>query len=89
MLSSLLITLAAIVGLVSAQTNFATCCTIDPTTEPSDMLLSWCRAQTNTCPLLCQNGQTANNTCDTVSQGPFANRRAQVSQSMLTQGHAL
>jgi hypothetical protein len=73
MLPALLIALAAIAGAAFAQnhTNFQTCCEIDPGSEPADTLSSWCRAQTHTCPLLCEHGQTANNTCEVVSRNPF------------------
>jgi len=50
---------------VSAQsTNFSACCNVDPNTVQMTDRLAWCRAQTNTCPLICPNGQTSKNTCD-------------------------
>jgi len=55
---------AAIAGLASAQANFTTCCGIDPNSVTSDVRLSWCRAQQNTCPEICPNGQTSSNACD-------------------------
>jgi len=62
MLYSTLI-VAAIAGLASAQ-NFTSCCSVTPTSVPTDRRLSWCRAQQNTCPEVCTNGQTSANTCD-------------------------
>jgi len=50
-------------------------------------LLSWCRAQTNTCPLLCTNGQTASNTCNTVSS-PLCAAPNRAAKKQLTLTHA-
>jgi hypothetical protein len=62
--STLLVALTSL-ALVSAQTaNFSTCCSVQPNSVDFNTRLSWCRAQTNTCPLLCQNGQYSENTCD-------------------------
>jgi hypothetical protein len=59
---------AALVAAVSAQSaNFTSCCGIEPNTVDVNERLSWCRAQQNTCPLLCTNGQTSKNDCDSVS----------------------
>jgi len=61
---------AAIVGLASAQNSssvpgsFTSCCNIVPSSVDLVERLSWCRAQTNTCPETCANGQFKTNACD-------------------------
>jgi hypothetical protein len=55
-----------LLGFAFAQTNTSTCCDVDPSTVGSNVRLSWCRAQQNTCPELCANGQTSTNICDPV-----------------------
>jgi len=47
-------------------TNFSTCCDVAPNTVDPNMRLAWCRAQTNTCPLLCSNGQVSANSCNST-----------------------
>jgi len=54
-------------AFVGAVTNTSECCNVDPTTVDVNIRLSWCRAQTNTCPLLCSNGNVDNNTCDSTT----------------------
>ncbi|KAF2669668.1 hypothetical protein BT63DRAFT_425348 [Microthyrium microscopicum] len=57
--------LSSVAAIVSAQTaSNSTCCNVDPGSIDPNQRLAWCRAQRNTCPELCTNGQTANNTCD-------------------------
>lgn len=51
---------AALSGLASAQTS------IDPNSVSTTDRSSWCRAETNSCPVLC-GGAITNNTCDSVS----------------------
>jgi len=59
--------LLAFVALVSAQnSNLTTCCDVSPATVDPNQRLSWCRAQRNTCPELCKNGQTTANDCNQV-----------------------
>merc|ERR1711977_746499 len=55
---------ATLSGFAAAQSNFTTCCDVVPDTVDAPTRASWCRAQMNTCPLLCPNGNTAVNTCD-------------------------
>jgi hypothetical protein len=76
--SSLLICVSTIATLVSAQSgnetssgggpagDFTQCCNVIPTTVKEDLRVSWCLAQTNTCPLLCPGGETVKNDCDNV-----------------------
>jgi len=64
MRSSLLFTLSAAIASVSAATNLTSCCNVDPATVDPNYRLAWCRAQQNTCPLICPNGQATANTCD-------------------------
>lgn len=60
------VALAAFGSAVSAQANFTSCCNVVPTTVDQTVRLSWCRAQQNTCPETCQNGQVSANACDAV-----------------------
>ena len=62
---------ATLSGFAAAQSNFTTCCDVVPDTVDAPTRASWCRAQMNTCPLLCPNGNTAVNTCDNVSFATF------------------
>jgi len=62
MRSSILLALGAAVS-VSAQ-NFTSCCDVTPNTVDINERLAWCRAQRNTCPLVCANGQVSANDCD-------------------------
>jgi hypothetical protein len=64
--STFAVAIAAFTSVVSAQANFTTCCNVVPSTVESAMRLSWCRAQQNTCPETCQNGQFSANTCNAV-----------------------
>jgi len=64
--STFIVAVAAFASAVSAQANFTTCCNVTPSTVDANMRLSWCRAQQNTCPEICQNGQTSQNACDPV-----------------------
>ena len=65
--STLLIAASAFTGLVSAQTySTSGNLTIDPNGVDYNTRLSWCRAETNSCPLIC-GGQASPNTCDAVS----------------------
>jgi hypothetical protein len=65
--STLLIATSALAGLVSAQ-NYSTSgpLSIVPSSVDYDLRLSWCRAQTNSCPQIC-GGQAYPNSCDAVS----------------------
>lgn len=65
--STLLLAATALTGLVSAQ-NYSTsgAIAVDPNSVDYDTRLSWCRAQTNSCPQIC-GGQAYPNTCDAVS----------------------
>jgi hypothetical protein len=65
--SKLFLVAAAFTGFASAVTNFTACCDVDPTTVDSPTRAAWCRAQMNTCPELCPNGNAAVNKCDNVS----------------------
>jgi len=62
--STLLVALSAFASVASAQSNFTSCCNVDPNSVDLPTRQSWCRAQMNTCPEVCTNGQTSNNTCD-------------------------
>jgi len=62
MRSAILLTFGAALT-VSAQ-NFSSCCNVTPASVNINDRLSWCRAQRNTCPLICPNGQTSKNDCD-------------------------
>jgi len=62
MRSAILLTLGAALT-VSAQ-NFTSCCNVTPASVDINERLAWCRAQRNTCPLICANGQTSKNDCD-------------------------
>jgi len=62
--STFTVAIAAFASAVSAQANFTSCCNVTPTTVDLPTRLSWCRAQQNTCPEICQNGQTSANACD-------------------------
>lgn len=64
--STLAVAIGAFAGAVSAQANFTSCCNVTPTSVEMVTRLSWCRAQQNTCPETCQNGQVSANTCDAV-----------------------
>ncbi|KAF2222041.1 hypothetical protein BDZ85DRAFT_264794 [Elsinoe ampelina] len=55
--TSLLVAASAFVTSVTAQIQ------INPGTVPQAERNGWCDAQRNTCPVICQNGTTAN-TCD-------------------------
>ncbi|KAF2433285.1 hypothetical protein EJ08DRAFT_731634 [Tothia fuscella] len=64
---------SAVAGIVFAQANttaggtpgdFTACCSILPNSIKPELRLSWCRAQQNTCPETCPNGQTSKNDCD-------------------------
>lgn len=59
---------ASMTSLAAAQastgTNFTTCCNVNPASVDGPTRASWCRAQMNTCPLLCPNGQVTDNICD-------------------------
>jgi len=61
MRTAILVTLGA--AVVSAQ-NFTSCCSLDPNTVDMNTRLAWCRAQQNSCPLVCADGLTSANTCD-------------------------
>jgi hypothetical protein len=63
----LFVAASAFAGFASAITNFTTCCEVDPTTVDAPTRASWCRAQMNTCPELCPDGNVAENKCDNVS----------------------
>ncbi|KAK5132437.1 hypothetical protein LTR08_009048 [Meristemomyces frigidus] len=65
--STLLIAASALTGLVSAQ-NYSTsgALSIDPNGVDYDTRLSWCRAQTNSCPQIC-GGQASPNSCDATA----------------------
>ncbi|KXL42022.1 hypothetical protein M433DRAFT_150136 [Acidomyces richmondensis BFW] len=65
--SRLLIAAAALTGLASAQ-NYSTSgpLSVVPNSVPYDTRLAWCRAQTNSCPMIC-GGQASPNTCDANS----------------------
>ncbi|KAK0261810.1 hypothetical protein LTR91_026558 [Friedmanniomyces endolithicus] len=62
--STLLIAATALTGFVSAQ-NYTTSGPINITASsvPYDTRLAWCRAQQNSCPMLC-GGQASPNSCD-------------------------
>ncbi|KAK5681529.1 hypothetical protein LTS10_006061 [Elasticomyces elasticus] len=62
--STLLIAATAFTGFASAQ-NYSTSgpLSIDPNSVPYATRLSWCRAQQNSCPMLC-GGVAQPNTCD-------------------------
>ncbi|KAE9971342.1 hypothetical protein BLS_004478 [Venturia inaequalis] len=62
--STLAVAIGAFASAVSAQANFTSCCNVTPTSVEMVTRLSWCRAQQNTCPETCQNGQVSANTCD-------------------------
>lgn len=64
--STLAVAIGAFASAVSAQANFTTCCNVTPSSVDMTVRLSWCRAQQNTCPETCQNGQVSANTCDAV-----------------------
>jgi len=63
MRSSIFLSLGA-ATIVSAAANYTNCCSIDPSSVEMETRLSWCRAQTNTCPTLCSDGSTSANLCD-------------------------
>ncbi|KAK0859942.1 hypothetical protein LTS02_008809 [Friedmanniomyces endolithicus] len=65
--STLLIAATALNGFVSAQ-NYTTSGPINITASsvPYDTRLAWCRAQQNSCPMLC-GGQASPNSCDSNS----------------------
>ncbi|KAF2405432.1 hypothetical protein EJ06DRAFT_502645 [Trichodelitschia bisporula] len=63
--STFLVGCAALIGATTAQSNFTSCCNIEPNSVDGPTRASWCRAQTNTCPEVC-NGQTKENTCDST-----------------------
>ncbi|TID27501.1 hypothetical protein E2P81_ATG00257 [Venturia nashicola] len=62
--STLAVAIGAFATAVSAQANFTSCCNVTPASVEMVTRLSWCRAQQNTCPETCQNGQVSANTCD-------------------------
>ena len=64
--SSFLLAVTALTGIVSAQ-NYSTQgpLTVDPNSVPYVTRQAWCRAQLNTCPMIC-SGQASPNTCDPV-----------------------
>lgn len=66
--SAVVLAAAAFTGLASAQ-NYSTSgpLTVDPNSVDYDLRLSWCRAQTNSCPMIC-GGQAYPNSCDAVRQ---------------------
>jgi hypothetical protein len=68
MLSSIFAGAVCLVAAVSAQ-NYSTSGPISVVASSVDYntRLSWCRAQTNSCPQIC-GGQASPNTCDPVSQ---------------------
>jgi hypothetical protein len=73
--STLVVALTAITGFASAQSgNFTSCCNVQPSTIEQSLRLSWCRAQQNTCPEVCPNGQTSVNNCDAVRVHPYLMR---------------
>lgn len=68
MFYSTLVAAAAFTAAVSAQ-NYSTSgtnLTIDPNSVDYDVRQAWCRAQQNSCPMIC-GGQASPNTCDPVS----------------------
>lgn len=64
--STLAVAVGAFASAVSAQANFTSCCSVTPSSVDMTVRLSWCRAQQNTCPETCQNGQVSANSCDAV-----------------------
>ncbi|KAI5249555.1 hypothetical protein E4T42_05261 [Aureobasidium subglaciale] len=60
--SSIFFAASALSGLAAAQ-NY----TIVPSSVDSTTRANWCRAQTNTCPVLCGSQLLKANTCDSVS----------------------
>jgi hypothetical protein len=65
--SRLFVAVSALASIASATSNFTTCCNIDPATVDSPTRAAWCRAQQNSCPELCPDGNAAVNNCDSVS----------------------
>jgi len=74
--STLLVAATAFTGFVSAQ-NYSTsgAISITPSSVDYDTRLSWCRAQTNSCPQIC-GGTASPNTCDAVSKRQCMSDRA-------------
>lgn len=70
--STLLAATAAFAAVASAQ-NYSTSgnLTINVQQIDSPTRQSWCRAQTNSCPMIC-GGRAQPNNCDPVSSAPFA-----------------
>ncbi|QDS67613.1 hypothetical protein FKW77_004150 [Venturia effusa] len=65
--STLALAIGAFASTVAAQTNFTSCCSVNPASVEMVTRLSWCRAQQNTCPETCQNGQVSANSCDAAT----------------------
>lgn len=61
--SGFLIATAILTGLAVAQNQTLT---IDPNSVEDELRQSWCRAQTASCPQICE-GAANPNTCDAVS----------------------
>ncbi|KAF2842965.1 hypothetical protein M501DRAFT_924197 [Patellaria atrata CBS 101060] len=60
--TSLLIAASTFAGLAVSQ-NTTNDYTVDPNSVDRPIRISWCRAQQNTCPMIC-NGRPADNDCD-------------------------
>lgn len=62
--STIFFAASAFTGLAAAQSgNY----TIDPNSVDATTRANWCRAETNTCPVLCGGNLYKSNTCDQVS----------------------
>ena len=60
------ILLAAVTGLAAAQVQSGNY-TIDPNSVDATTRANWCRAETNTCPVLCGGNLYKSNTCEQAS----------------------
>jgi hypothetical protein len=67
--SAIFFAASAFSGLAAAQVQTGNY-TIDPNSVDSTTRANWCRAETNTCPILCGGNLYKSNTCTQASTTP-------------------